>query len=156
LLGQFSVSRNKRVFTLPQTPDVTFEFRTDTNIADRKSLFQRGDEINAIISQSDDMKTLRKGVVNLPGLKAEKWLLSMPQLPKDIPGHRFRLEANTTIGSTKTPAVTLEMDNGTSSIYMQDKETGVTNVEKASLSVGEAMAFWDVISRTLRPRPGAF
>ncbi|MFJ2989205.1 T6SS immunity protein Tli4 family protein [Collimonas sp. NPDC087041] len=146
----------ERVFTLSQTPDVTFEFRTDTNIADRKSLLQRGDEINAVISQSDDIKTLRKGVVDLPGLKAEEWLVSMPQLPKNIAGHRFRLEANTTIGSTKTPAVTLEMDNGASSKYTQDKETGVTNVEKASLSVGEAMAFWDVISRTLRPRPGAF
>ncbi|WP_211452713.1 T6SS immunity protein Tli4 family protein [Collimonas antrihumi] len=146
----------KRVFRLRKTPDVTIEFRTDTDIADAKSLLQRGGEINAVISQNDDMKTLRKGVVDLPGLKAEEWLLAMPLLPKDIPGHRFMLEANATIGSTKTPAVTLEMENGASSKYTEDKETGVTNVVKASLSVGEAMAFWDVISRTLRPRPNGF
>ncbi|MFJ2989206.1 T6SS immunity protein Tli4 family protein [Collimonas sp. NPDC087041] len=145
-----------RYFALRKTPDVTLGFTTYTSIGDEKSLLQRSDQINAVISQDDTAKTLRKGVVDLPGLKAEEWLMAASQPPKYIAGNSFFLEANTTIGSTKTPGVNLEMHNGESSDYTKDKETGVTNVEKASLSTSEALAFWDVISRTLRPRPGAF
>jgi hypothetical protein len=42
------------------------------------------------------------------------------------------------------------MDNGTFNSFT------VGSLEKASLTEGEAIALWDIVSRTLRPRPNAF
>ena len=69
---------------------------------------------------------------------------------RGVPGHHLALEANSRIGSAQTPLVILEMDTGSENRVLRDP------IDKAALTEGEAVAFWDVVSRTLRPRPNGF
>lgn len=60
------------------------------------------------------------------------------------------LEGNSEIGSPATPLLTLDMDTGSESNVLGEK------IDKTSLSEAEAVALWDAVSRTLRPRPNGF
>jgi len=135
-------------FVLHGHHDVSFDLDTNSNIQETTTLLQRGDDINAALKQNEG-RTIRKGPVELPGMQAEEWLMAgVTEL--HIPGHHMTLEANSKIGSAKTPLVILDMDTGSNSILLLDR------VEKASLTEAEAIALWDVVSRTLRPRPNGF
>jgi hypothetical protein len=48
-------------------------------------------------------------------------------------------------------ATDTDMDNGGTSNYTEGRK-----FSKSSLTEAEAIALWDTVSRTLRPRPGAF
>ena len=135
-------------FVLRDQHDVSFDLDTDSNIRGTTTLLQRGDDINAALSQSEG-RTIRKGPVELPGMRAEEWLMAgLTQLR--IPGNYMTLEANSMIGSAQTPLVGLDMNTGSNSNLLPD------SVERASLTEGEAIALWDAVSRTLRPRPNGF
>jgi hypothetical protein len=84
-------------------------------------------------------------------MKANEVLVEGPFAPP-VKGHNFLLEANTTTGGPATPYLTFEMDNGNHSFLFPDGE----RVKQASLTENEAIAVWDVISRTVRPRPNGF
>jgi hypothetical protein len=62
------------------------------------------------------------------------------------------LEANSKIGSAQTPLVILSMDNG----GLPPESDGNRSLSQASLTEDEAVALWDAVSRTLRPRPNGF
>jgi len=69
-----------------------------------------------------------------------------------VRGHYFVLEANSKIGSTATPMVSLDMDNGGRLPGID----GDRQLTQASLTEGEAVALWDAVSRSLRLRPNGF
>jgi len=135
-------------FVLKNKHDVGFDFDTDANIRETTTLLQRGADINAMLKQNEG-RTIRKGRVDLSGMETEEWLTSGLTYAH-IQGHYFALEANSREGSAKTPLVTLDMDNGGLPLKGEDPP------QKASLTEGEAVALWDAVSRTLRPRPNAF
>ncbi|MBB1634271.1 hypothetical protein A9975_25870 [Cupriavidus sp. UME77] len=135
-------------FVLHDKIDVRIVFETDSDIREQTTLLQRGDSINAALKEREG-RTIRKGPVDLPGLPAEEWLMA-GITTRGVPGHHLALEANSRIGSAQTPLVTLELDTGSYNKVLRDP------IEKASLTEGEAVAFWDVVSRTLRPRPNGF
>jgi hypothetical protein len=136
-------------FYLSGRRDVSVDFSSDSSYAEETTLLQRGGEINAAINAVQG-KTIRNSVVKLSDIsQAEEWLIASTTI-SGVPGHRFRLEANSKIGSTKTPLLILQMVNGVFPSNIPEAER-----TKASLTEGEAVALWDAVSRTIRVRPGA-
>jgi Tle cognate immunity protein 4 C-terminal domain/Tle cognate immunity protein 4 N-terminal domain len=138
-------------FFLKGKEDVSFDLQTDSSIQEPTTLLERGADIASMLKDTEGGRTVRKGRVDLPELKAEEWLTA-GATSLDIPGHFFTLEANSKTGSAQTPLVILNMRNGgmPPDIDWDNKPT------KASLSENEAIALWDVVSRTLRPRYNGF
>ena len=137
-------------FLLHDMHDVGFRIDTDSDIHESDTLLQRTD-MNAAIEASDG-RTIRKGQIELSGiLQAEEWL-SDGLTGAKVRGHYFLLEANSKLGSAATPMVSLDMDNG----GRLPEIDGDRQLTKASLTEGEAVALWDAVSRSLRPRPNAF
>jgi hypothetical protein len=140
------------LFALKDKPDVSFDLETNTDLLDKPkdTLLNRLPEIRADIKDSHtNGHILRADAVDLGGIKAEEVLLS-GITPARIDGHIFMLQANIATSGPLTPHLELEMDNGNFSNFTGNK------IEKASLTEAEAIALWDVVSRTLRPRPNGF
>lgn len=135
-------------FVLRDKSDVSFDFHTDTNIQESTSLLERGDSINQVLKHNNG-RTIRKGSVALPGMAAEEWLMA-GTTTIGIPGHHLTLEANSKTGSPETPLVILDMDTATTNNVQQ------ADISRASLTEGEAVALWDAVSKTLRPRQNGF
>ncbi len=136
-------------FYLTGRRDVSVDFSSDSSYAEETTLLQRAGEINAAINAVQG-KTIRNSVVKLSDIsQAEEWLIASTTI-SGVPGHRFRLEANSKIGSAKTPLLILQMVNGVFPSNIPEAER-----IKASLTEGEAVALWDAVSRTIRLRPGA-
>jgi hypothetical protein len=138
-------------FFLKGKEDVSFELKTYTDIVQSNTLLQRGEDINEILKNTEGGRTIRKGRVELSGMQAEEWL-SAGMTPSKVQGNFLTLEANSQIGSAKTPLIILDMDNG---LIPSDMQWG-DRPKKASLTEGEAVALWDAVSRTLRPRYNGF
>jgi len=141
------------LFILPDKPDVYFKLHSFANMRPEKTLLQRvnGSAMRDVFKATDG-RLIRSGSIDLPeGVKAEEALMAVTttaSLP--VQGHLFSLEANYS-GGALTPYLLLDMMNGYPNSLAQSDE-----IEKASLTEGEAIALWDAVSRTLRPRPNAF
>jgi Tle cognate immunity protein 4 C-terminal domain/Tle cognate immunity protein 4 N-terminal domain len=133
-------------FALPNKPDVIFQVWSDTGFQGNTSLLQRGQQALAVITEVGG-KVIRKGPVDLPGMKAEELLIAGPTVV-ELHGHTFSLEVNSTTSGPHTPFLSLDMINGGAKYDENDRK-----IEKASLTEGEAIALWDAVSRTLRIRP---
>jgi hypothetical protein len=94
-------------------------------------------------------RTIRKGKVALQGIDAEEWLIA-GETDLGVPGSMFTLEANSMTSGAQSPLLTMDLNTGSPNAFMHDR------LKAASMSEGEAVALWDVVSRTLRPRPNAF
>ena len=90
--------------------------------------------------------TVRKGTVTLPGIDAQEWLLS-DKSDRGVRRSTFTLEANSMTSSAQSPLLTLDLQTGSPNAFSRGP------VDAASMSEGEAVALWNVISRSLRPRP---
>ncbi|WP_175780320.1 T6SS immunity protein Tli4 family protein [Burkholderia anthina] len=139
-------------FAVQGKPDVMFTFRmyTDGHDPVSESMPNRLSKVREYV-ESAGGRVIRSGSVRLGDMKAGEMLLEGPFAPP-VKGHNFLLEANTTTGGPETPYLTFEMDNGNNSFLFPDGE----RVKQASLTDNEAIAVWDVISRTMRPRPNGF
>jgi hypothetical protein len=138
------------LFALKDRPDVSFDLTTNTDLREleKNSLPNRLPQIKIDIKDANG-RIIRTGPVTLSGVKADELLVSATTAAR-IPGHLFLLEANTTVSGAMTPYLILEMNNGGFNSFTAD------SIEKASLTENEAIALWDIVSRTLRPRPNAF
>lgn len=137
-------------YYLHDKQDVNFVLETTSFIREKTTLLQRGDSINDALKERNG-HTVRKGVVDLPGMQAEEWLMAGTTYLY-IPGHHFVLEANSKTGSALTPLLELDLDTGDT----MPKDWQGDPPRKASLTENEAVALWDAVSRTLRPRPNGF
>jgi hypothetical protein len=135
-------------FVLASNRDVALDFESDSGIRESNTLLQRGDQTNADLKAIGG-RTIRKGPVALQGIDAEEWLFSI-KTDLGVPGNKFTLEANSMTSGAQSPLLTLDFYTGSPNAFMQDRITA------ASMSESEAVALWDVVSRTLRPRPNAF
>ncbi|WP_321899017.1 T6SS immunity protein Tli4 family protein [Paraburkholderia heleia] len=138
------------LFALKDRPDVSFDLTSDTDLRglQKDALPNRLPQVQAVMKDSNG-RIIRTGPVSLHGLAANELLVSGTTTAR-IPGHMFSLEANTTVSGAMTPYLVLDMDNGDFNGF-----TGY-DLKKASLTESEAIAVWDTVSRTLRPRPNAF
>ncbi|MNR57197.1 hypothetical protein D3C85_1779230 [compost metagenome] len=85
----------------------------------------------------------------MAGVDAEEWLLAGPRPTTEVHGHLFSLEGNALENDVLAPFVGLDMETA---VPLPDDR----GLERASLTDAEALAVWDAISRTLRPRPNGF
>lgn len=137
-------------FTLANNRDVSFDVTTDNEPRGDTSLLQRVDspEVRAILKAAGGT-VLRKGTVDLTGLKAEEWLIE-GRKPGGGRGDSFSLTVNETTSGPSSPYLSLDMNTG-GQLQIQGK---FVKLDKGSLSTGEAVALWDSVSRTVRTRPG--
>lgn len=135
-------------FHLPAYPDVYFNVFTHSTLQVKTSLLWRGGPIAAALRVLDDGRTIRRGTVELPGGRGEEMIVAGPMIVTNVQGQAFRLESNATTGNPEAPFVAVKLSNG--------GPTGLEEpLKKASLTEAQALALWDAVSRTLRPRPGA-
>ena len=147
------------VFT--DIPDVSLSISYNSNIVEDNTLLDRSKDIEAN-ERNAEGHTLRKGKrQSHGGLAFEEWL-SAGNTDDHVKGHIFTLEANSKIGSAQTPLLVIDFQNGKRFGIPDKRPPGSLPLDsppplaKASLSEGEAVALWDAITDTLRPRPNGF
>jgi hypothetical protein len=140
-------------FALPDKPDVSFSLETFGNLKAVSTLLKRfaGHNVDEALKAASGRR-VRTGSIDLPGgMKADEGLMSaLTSANPPVQGQHFSLEANYSSGP-RTPYIVMDMDNGDPSILID-----ADKIKRASLSEGEAVALWDAVSRTLRPRPNGF
>jgi hypothetical protein len=130
--------------------DVTIVLESGTGRHDTRSLLQRRDEIEPVLSSLPGARTIRKGKLSLDGINADEWLMTLPSDLGAI-GNKFMLEANTTTDIVQAPFISVTLETAEPNAFFEKYK-----LDKASLTEGEAVALWDAVSRTLRPRPNAY
>jgi len=143
LIGMTFVDRHQR--------DVNFIFHTDNTIVEKDTLLDRTGATEGILSQDDHFSVLRKGAVELEGIKeAQEWLITQTTY-QSVRGHYFNLEANSTRKAPEFPYLDISFRNGD---FPPGEPHGELN--QASLTDAEAVGLWDAITRTFQARPNAF
>jgi hypothetical protein len=107
-------------------------------------------EVREQLSAADGA-VIRKGSVDLSGLEAQEWLIE-GRRPGDGRGTSFSLVVNETTSSPSSPFLSMDLTTG-GQVQIQDQ---YVKLDKASLTTGQAVALWDTVSRTLRPRPNGY
>jgi Tle cognate immunity protein 4 C-terminal domain/Tle cognate immunity protein 4 N-terminal domain len=147
-------------FHLDGAPDVFFGFHSKTDVREKDTILQRSADIEKLMKEAG-ASTVRKGKRPLNGVEAEEWLSRGPT-PSHVQGTMFQLMANETSTDPAKPNIELGLFNGFSipRPELPDEEMRrlglYEELKKASLTEAEAVAIWDKVTATLRPRPGAF
>jgi len=138
-------------FTLTRNRDVSFELHFNSEPQGNVSLLQHADsaEVRWGLKQMD-ANVIRKGAVDLAGIKAEEWLFEGLK-PGDGRGVTFALHINSTTSSPSSPYFSLNMRTGGKMKIDGD----VIGLKEGSLSVDQAVELWDAVSRTVRIGPNA-
>jgi len=132
--------------------DIGFGFLTTPDLRDDTTLLQRTGslEVRAQLKAADGV-LIRQGAFDLAGQKAEEWLVE-GRRPGDGRGNSFSLVVNETTSSPSAPYLSMDMTTG-GQVQIEDR---YVTLDKASLTTGEAVALWDAVSRSLRPRPNGY
>lgn len=141
-----------------EVEDVYFTYHYMSNIGPQSTtLPQRGSAIEAELKESNG-RTLRKGPRGDAGVTFDEWLVQRETRAGGM-RYRFTLEANSTEGIAGKP---LFIHNFSSGVRHPRPEPTLEEVAvlkpitQASLGAAPSIALWDTVTRTLRPRPGAF
>ena len=148
-------------YDLKGAPDVFFSFLHTTAVYEDTTLLQRSGQVESEMAQSGS-KTIRKGDRTIDNHPYEEWLMKGPT-PYQVPGTLFTLNGNETAHDPSKPFITWELYNGfripqppNLTLDQEEKRGLFKDLKKATLSEAEAVALWDKVTTTLRPRPGAF
>lgn len=153
------------IYHLKTVDDVYFTVRTVSLFAEKNSLLDRDKDLAPVIAANGG-RVLRKGHREVNGMKGQDYqqeylysILADPDTDRvRVMTYAFVFEANSRIGSAKTPIVTINFYNGTRKPERERRydEEFPPLIKKATLSEAEAVALWDTVIPTVRPRPGAF
>jgi hypothetical protein len=149
------------VYHLADAPDVWFGFGSSDSIKEKDTLLQRVPLVEKAIAESGE-KVLRKGTRNIHGQKFEEFLMGNTPEQDGIKGSRFLMHGNELRVEPLQPFVHLGFYNGNRipvpELSMVQKDNLRLNeiLTKATLSDTQALAIWDKVSATLRPRPAAY
>ncbi|WP_228937306.1 T6SS immunity protein Tli4 family protein [Paraburkholderia saeva] len=139
-------------YVLNDRKDIRFNIESTPDLRDSTTLLQHADSPEARAAlKAMDAKVIRKGTVELAGMKAEEWLFEGLK-PGDGRGDSFSLRANEITSSPSSPFLSMDLTTG-GQVQIQDQ---YVKLDRASLTTGEAVALWDAVSRTLRPRPNGY
>ncbi|CAM2180270.1 Tle cognate immunity protein 4 C-terminal domain-containing protein [Paraburkholderia sacchari] len=138
-------------YSLANHPDVFFTVSVDTASQGNMTLLQHADNpVTLDALKAMDANVIRKGAVELSGMRAEEWLFESLR-PGDGRGDTFALSVNDSTSGPSSPYLSLGMKTG-GQLEIQGK---YVKFDRGTLSTGEAVALWDVVSRTVRIRSGA-
>ncbi|WP_175718509.1 T6SS immunity protein Tli4 family protein [Burkholderia anthina] len=138
-------------YVLADKSDVSFNWDSFAGLQATSTLLPR---IRSTDVQ-DALKTaqghvIRSGSIELPsGMKVDEALISSLTLV-NVQGSHGSLETNYQ-GSPEAPYIVFDMLTASPNFLAQ-----ADTVKRSSLTEGEALALWDAVSRSLRPRPNAF
>ncbi|WP_175718504.1 T6SS immunity protein Tli4 family protein [Burkholderia anthina] len=138
-------------YVLADKADVSFNWDSFAGLQATSTLLPR---IRSTDVQ-DALKTaqgrvIRSGSIELPsGMKVDEALISSLTLV-NVQGSHGSLETNYQ-GSPEAPYIVFDMLTASPN-FLAKADT----VKRSSLTEGEALALWDAVSRSLRPRPNAF
>jgi hypothetical protein len=149
-------------YQLKDTRDVYFNIQSLTTVREENTMLDRSAKIESGMKESDT-QTIRKGKRLINTINAEEWLMQGPT-PDRVKGNLFQLRANETASAVEDPYFDVKFHNGfriphPDTVNMTEDQKDRLGINeplvKASLSEAEAIAMWDAISKTLRPRPSA-
>lgn len=149
------------VYHLADAPDVWFGFGSSDAIKEDSTLLQRSPRAEKAMAK-EDAKLLRKGTRTIHGQVYEEVLMGNTLEQDGIRGSMFMMYGNELRSDPLQPFVDLGFRNGNRipvpELTMAEKDKLRLNeiLTKATLTHAEALAIWDKVSATLRPRPGAF
>lgn len=150
------------LYRLKDAADVYFRFNTENSYTREDTLVERSKKIEPVFAGNQG-RTLRRAKRTVKGISdGEEYLYTILGEPdsehKQIMKYKFIFEANSTIGSAATPLILVNFENG--EILSQPNQSegapSLAPMARATLSEAEAIALWDVVIPTIRPRPGAF
>jgi hypothetical protein len=140
-------------FHLQGSRDVYFNFVSWTDLRETDSLLERSAKVEREMKASGTT-TVRKGKQSLHGQAWEEWLFRGPT-PERVHGHMFSMKANEKTGSPQTPHLTWELFNGFDiphPVRSPEESAKIAALSNATLSEAEAVALWDAVIATIRPR----
>lgn len=149
------------VYHLADAPDVWFGFGSSDAIKEDSTLLQRSPSAEKAMAK-EDAKLLRKGTRTIHGQEYEEVLMGNTLEQDGIRGSMFMMYGNELRSDPLQPFVDLGFRNGdripVPELTMAEKDKLRLNeiLTKATLTDAEAVAIWDKVSATLRPRPNAF
>lgn len=149
------------VYHLDDAPDVWFGFGSSDAIKEKTTLFDRTSDVERSMKDGGS-KTLRKQKRTLHGQAYEEWLFVNTPEQDDVRGAFFLMHGNELRTDPAQPFIEFKLHNGnripTPQMGMEEKDRlGLFKpLTKATLSDAEALAIWDKVTATLRPRAGAF
>jgi hypothetical protein len=129
---------------------VNLELDTDSDILGDATLLQRSEQDPSLFKQFPSVKVLRKGKAPLADRpNAEEFLLTYPSDNVDVslPLYQFTLEGQAIGNGQHAPLLTFNLETRLDSL---------ATAPKVPLTEPEALALWDAVSRTIRPRPNGF
>lgn len=142
-------------YVMPNLRDVSFSLETFGKLGadDKDTLLKRvsGGNARDFLNEVNG-RLIRSGSFELAGgATADEAMMSgLTMASPPVQGHLFSLETNYAGGALR-PYLLLDMENGYPNYLVEPDQ-----IKQASLTEGEAIAVWDTVSRTLRPRPNAF
>lgn len=135
-------------FSLDHMQDVRFSLFTSPDFLDDTTVLRHADSAEARTAlKAMDGTDVRKGMVELSGLKATEWLFEGLK-PGGGRGDTFSIAVNETTSKPAAPYVSMELSTG-GQVQIQGE---LMKLDKGSLTTNEAVALWDMMSRTLRLR----
>ena len=143
-------------YHLKSAPDVYFVLKTNSGFREKTELLDRDKDIKRAL-EGGDGKVLRKA--RAKGVRMDyQELLAEGRTVDRVKGHMFVAEANSLVGSAMRPVVMIDLNNGERipAPPLGPTEDPLPDLAKATLGTAEAVAIWDAVMPTLRPRPGAF
>jgi hypothetical protein len=149
------------VYHLNGAPDVWFGFGSSDAIKEKTTLFDRAPDVERSMKDGGS-KTLRKQKPTLHDQTYEEWLFINTPEQDDVRGSYFLIHGNELRTDPAQPFIEFKLHNGNripvGQLSMEEKDRlGLFKpLTKATLSDAEALAIWDKVTATLRPRPGAF
>lgn len=149
------------VYHLVDAPDVWFGFGSSDAIKEKTTLFDRTPDVERAMKDGGS-KTLRKDKRTLHGQTYEEWLFINTPEQDDVRGSNFLMHGNELRTDPAQPFIEFKLHNGNRipvpdlTMVEKDRLGLFKPLPKATLSDAEALAIWDKVSATLRPRPRAF
>lgn len=145
--GNYAGEDGRLSFRNKLTPDMLLTVTVETYKRDSsKPLLVRMSGGNNLLAQfSANHKALRKGELQVAGMRAQEWL-GWVMLGKqgDHKSYGFALETLRPAPGPMQPRIFMEFKTG--------KQGGVPTLPNSALSDDEAISLWDAIVKTIRPR----
>jgi hypothetical protein len=149
-------------FVSKSMPQTALYVTTDSGIGGDNTLLDRVPDLERVLNATHGHFIKKGRGSTTSGLAFDEVLVETPTGNDLPPNLWFKLEANSKLGDTQSPLLTIHFERtlvrlDASGEPIDPEEVAAALASKAPLlSEAEAVALWDKITATLRPRPGAF